>query len=53
MPNYDEPKGRGNKKSDKAKKNFELNGKNTKRGVRFMEAVLSNKNHPPAPALKK
>ena len=41
MPTYDEPKGRGNKKSDKAKKGFDLHGKNTQRGARFMENVLS------------
>lgn len=56
MPNYDEPKGRGNKKSDKAKKNFDLHGKNTQRGVRFMESVLnkhsSNKTCLPASAPK-
>jgi hypothetical protein len=28
-----------NKKSDKAKKNFELNGKNSTRAVRIMEKV--------------
>jgi hypothetical protein len=43
MPNYDEPKGRGNKKSDKAKKNFEMNGKNTARGVRHLEQMLKKK----------
>jgi hypothetical protein len=36
---YKEPKGRGNKKSDKEKKNFELNGKNTKRGARHIEQI--------------
>jgi hypothetical protein len=34
-----EPKGRGNKKKDKAKEKFERNGKNTARGVRHMEQV--------------
>ena len=37
------------KKSDKAKKNFELHGKNTARGVRFMENILAKaKPTPPA-----
>ena len=36
---YDEPKGRGNKKKDKAKEKYERNGKNTARGVRHMEQV--------------
>jgi hypothetical protein len=40
MQDYEQPKGRGNKKSDKAKKNFELYGKNTKRGVRHLENIL-------------
>lgn len=36
---YDEPKGRGNKKKDKAKEKYERNGKNTARGVRHMEQL--------------
>ena len=34
-----EPKGRGNKKKDKAKEKYERNGKNTARGVRHIEQV--------------
>lgn len=40
MQDYEQPKGRGNKKSDKARKNFEMNGKNTKRGIRHIESIL-------------
>jgi hypothetical protein len=36
---HDEPKGRGNKKKDKAKEKYERNGKNTARGVRHMEQL--------------
>ena len=34
-----EPKGRGDKKKDKAKEKYERNGKNTARGVRHMEQL--------------
>ena len=37
MCDYDEPKGRGNKKKDKAREKYERNGKNTTRGVRHIE----------------
>ena len=36
MCDYDEPKGRGKKKKDKAREKYEKNGKNTSRGVRHM-----------------
>jgi hypothetical protein len=45
----DEPKGRGNKKKDKAKEKYERNGKNTARGVRHMEQV-QEKTHAKAKA---
>ena len=37
MCEYDEPKGRGNKKKDKARDKYERNGKNTTRGVRHIQ----------------
>jgi hypothetical protein len=39
MCDYNEPKGRGNKKKDKAREKYERNGKNTARGVRHIEQV--------------
>ena len=39
MCDYNEPKGRGNKKKDKARDKYERNGKNTARGVRHIQQV--------------
>lgn len=44
MCDYAEPKGRGNKKKDKAREKYEKNGKNTARGVRHMEEVMAKTN---------
>jgi hypothetical protein len=38
MPDYNEPSGRGNKKSDKRRKTFDKYGKNTTRGSRHVDA---------------
>ena len=43
MCDYDEPKGRGNKKKDKARDKYERNGKNTTRGVRHIEQAQKQK----------
>jgi hypothetical protein len=42
MPDYNEPSGRGNKKSDKRRKTFDKYGKNTTRGSRHVEASSSS-----------
>lgn len=39
MCDYNEPKGRGNKKKDKARDKYERNGKNTARGLRHIQQV--------------
>jgi len=39
MPSYDEPKVKRNKKSDKAKKNFEKTGGLSQKHVRMQEAL--------------
>jgi hypothetical protein len=41
----DEPKVKRNKKSDKAKKNFELTGGKSSRHIRLQEALQEKKNH--------
>jgi hypothetical protein len=51
MPDYNEPSGRGNKKSDKRRKTFDKYGKNTTRGSRHVDASSSFGQSPaPAPA---
>jgi len=41
MSDYNEPSGRGNKKSDKRRKTFDKYGKNTTRGSRHVDASAS------------
>jgi hypothetical protein len=40
---YSEPKSKRTKKSDKAKKNFEINGTFTKKHIRISEAAKKTK----------
>jgi hypothetical protein len=43
MSDYNEPSGRGNKKSDKRRNTFDKYGKNTTRGSRHVEASAADK----------
>jgi hypothetical protein len=53
MSDYNEPSGRGNKKSDKRRKTFDKYGKNTTRGSRHVDASASAPAAAPANQNKK